>query len=257
MQATIAGKTIAGARALRAKIVLAPRRPAFGEQIAGDRIAAVGRRGKYVVIELQSGRKLVVSLRMTGRLVVQRQSEARYPYTNVEIDFTDGARLAFADVRRFGRMRLVAPGEDWDRELGIEPLSDAFTAQTLGAIVRGRSTPIKALLLDQQRIAGVGNIYACEALWDAKIRPATPAKKLSAPRIKSLHEALRKVLRKAIHMRGTSSRDYVDAEGLAGGFQNVLRVYGRLGEPCPRCKKPLVRTVLAQRGTWWCRACQR
>jgi formamidopyrimidine-DNA glycosylase len=257
LQATIAGKTIAGARALRAEIVLAPRRPPFGTQLAGDRIGAIGRRGKYVVIELQSGRKLVVSLRMTGRLVVQQQSAQRYPYTNVEIDFTDGTRLAFADVRRFGRMRLVASGEAWDDALGIEPLSDEFTTQALLAIVRGRTTPIKALLLDQKRIAGVGNIYACEALWDAKIRPATPAKKLSAARIARLHEALRKVLRKAIHMRGTSSRDYVDAEGLAGGFQNELRVYGRLDEPCPRCKRPLVRTVLAQRGTWWCTACQR
>jgi formamidopyrimidine-DNA glycosylase len=257
LQATIAGKTIAGARALRPEIVLAPRRPPFGEQIAGDRIRAVGRRGKYVVIELESARKLVVSLRMTGRLVVQNQNEPRYPYTNVEIDFTDDVRLAFADVRRFGRMRLVAPGEQWDSKLGIEPLSREFTPQVFSSIARDRKTAIKALLLDQKRIAGVGNIYACEALWDARIRPATPAKKLSAARLRRLHEALRKVLRKAIRMRGTSSRDYVDAEGLAGGFQNVLRVYGRLGEPCPRCKRPLVRTVLAQRGTWWCKSCQK
>jgi formamidopyrimidine-DNA glycosylase len=257
LQAAIAGKTIAGARALRAEIVLAPRRPAFGSQLAGDRIRAVGRRGKYVVIELESGRKLVVSLRMTGRLVVQAQSRPRYPYTNVEIDFDDGTRLAFADVRRFGRMRLVAPHERWDDELGVEPLSDAFTPQKLRDMLRGRTTPIKALLLDQRRIAGVGNIYACEALWDARIRPTTPAKKLSEPRVARLHEALRTVLRAAIRMRGTSARDYVDAEGLAGGFQNELHVYGRLGEPCPRCKRPLVRTVLAQRGTWWCTACQR
>ncbi|MGH7684705.1 MAG: DNA-formamidopyrimidine glycosylase family protein, partial [Vulcanimicrobiaceae bacterium] len=150
MQATIAGKTIAGARALRAEIVLAPRRPPFGEQIAGDLVSSIGRRGKYVVIELASGRKLVVSLRMTGRLVVQPHGAPRYPYTNVEIDFTDGMRLAFADVRRFGRMRLVSPGEEWDGELGIEPLSPEFTPAVLRGIVRGRATPIKALLLDQK-----------------------------------------------------------------------------------------------------------
>ena len=237
--------------------MLASRRPSFGKQLAGDRIADVGRRGKYVVIELASGRSLVVSLRMTGLLIVQPQGAPRYPYTNVILEFTDGTRLAFADVRRFGRMRLVQKDEAWDAQLGIEPLSKAFSAQALGALMRGRRTPVKVFLLDQRRIAGVGNIYAAEALWEAGIKPTTPAGKLSTERIARLHAALQKVLRKAIDMRGTSARDYVDADGLAGGFQNELRVYGRSDEACPRCGKPLVRTVLAQRGTWWCRNCQR
>ena len=210
-----------------------------------------------MVIELASGRNLIVSLRMTGRLIVQSRGEPRYPYTNVILDFTDGTRLAFADVRRFGRMRLAQKDEPWDAALGIEPLSRAFSADALAKLVRGRSTPIKVFLLDQRRIAGIGNIYAAEALWDAGIKPALPAGKLSKERVARLHAALQKVLRKAIEMRGTSARDYVDAEGLEGGFQNELRVYGRLDEPCPRCGKPLVRTVLAQRGTWWCRNCQR
>ena len=260
LQQTIAGKTIAGVRALRREIVIVPKGAegrALGEHLAGDAIRAVGRRGKYVVIELESARRLVVSLRMTGRLVVQPHGAAPYPYTNVIVDFADGTRLAFADVRRFGRMRLVSKDEAWDGELGVEPLSSGFTPAAFAALMRGRPTPIKAFLLDQRRIAGVGNIYACEALWEAGIKPATPSRKLSSPRIARLHRALRNVLRKAIAMRGTSSRDYVDAEGLEGGFQNVLRVYGRAGEPCPRCKRPLVRTVLAQRGTWWCRGCQR
>ena len=242
---------------MRAEIVLAPRRPSFAAQLAGDRIRKIGRRGKYVVIELESKRRLVISLRMTGRLVVQSQDDPLYPYTNVVLDFADGARLAFADVRRFGRMRLVSDGERWDAQLGVEPLSQEFTPAALAEMTRGRRTPIKALLLDQHRLAGVGNIYACEALWEAQIRPTTPARAISKPRLVRLHRALRDVLRKAILMRGTSARDYVDAEGLEGGFQNELRVYGRADEPCPRCKKPLVRTVLAQRGTWWCRACQR
>jgi len=154
-------------------------------------------------------------------------------------------------------MRLVQKDEVWDSALGIEPLSRAFTPQALETLLHKRTTPIKVFLLDQRRIAGVGNIYAAEALWEAGIKPTTPAGKLSKERVVRLHSALQKVLRKAIEMRGTSARDYVDAEGLEGGFQNELRVYGRSDEPCPRCKKPLVRTVQAQRGTWWCRNCQR
>jgi formamidopyrimidine-DNA glycosylase len=194
---------------------------------------------------------------MTGRLVVQHDTKHLYPYTNVVLDFTDGTRLAFADTRRFGRMRLVGKDEEWDSELGVEPLSSEFDVERFSQLVKGRTTPIKAFLLDQHRIAGVGNIYAIEALWEAGIRPTTPAGKLTRERLTRLHAALQAVLRKAIEMRGTSARDYVDADGLEGGFQNELQVYGRTGEPCPRCKKPLVRTVLAQRGTWWCRNCQR
>lgn len=194
---------------------------------------------------------------MTGRLIVQQQSDARYPYTNVFVDFTDGTRLAFADVRRFGRMRLVKKDEPWDAELGVEPLSEEFDAARFAALLKGRPTPIKVFLLDQRRITGIGNIYAVEALWESQIKPTTPAGKLTRERVNRLHRALQAVLLKAIEMRGTSSRDYVDAQGMEGGFQNVLSVYGRAGESCPRCKRPLVRTVLAQRGTWWCRTCQR
>jgi formamidopyrimidine-DNA glycosylase len=124
-------------------------------------------------------------------------------------------------------------------------------------MLSGRKTPIKALLLDQRRIAGIGNIYACEALWEARIRPSRPALALTGPATGRLHRAIVDVLERAIAMRGSSVDDYVDADGLQGEFQNVLRVYGRLGEPCLRCGSEIVRTVLAQRGTWWCRRCQR
>jgi formamidopyrimidine-DNA glycosylase len=171
--------------------------------------------------------------------------------------FTDGSRLSFADLRTFGRMRLVEPAELWDRDLGIEPFSSGFTPEAFMGMLAGRTTPIKALLLDQRRIAGIGNIYACEALWEARIRPSRPAKALTKPAIRRLHLAIVDVLQRAIAMRGTSVDDYVDAGGLRGGFQNVLSVYGRLGQPCVRCGSPVVRTVLGQRGTWWCRRCQR
>ena len=253
----IVGKTIRRAEIRLPKMAIAPPGADFAALVAGERIVGVSRRAKYAVIELGSGRRLVTSLRMTGRLVVQRPGEADYPGTHLVLHYTDGTRLSFADVRTFGRMRLVEPGEPWDSELGPEPLSAGFTPEKFTGMLSGRTTPIKVLLLDQHRIAGIGNIYACEALWEAGIKPGKPAKALTKPAVLRLYHAIRDVLERATHMRGTSVDDYVDADGLRGGFQNVLSVYGRLGEACSRCGKPIVRTVIAQRGTWWCRGCQR
>ena len=196
---------------------------------------------------------------MTGRLIVQaaESAQAPLPYTNVLLEFTDGTRLSFADVRTFGRMRLVEQEEPWAAEFGLEPLSHEFTSESFSGLLAGRPTPIKVFLLDQRRIAGIGNIYACEALWEARIRPTLPAGKLSKAARMRLHHSITDVLRRAIEMRGTSVDDYVDADGLRGGFQNVLSVYGRHGQECKRCGKEIVRTVVAQRGTWWCKTCQK
>jgi formamidopyrimidine-DNA glycosylase len=254
---SIAGKTIARAEIRLPKMAVAPPGVGFARAVAGRRITGLRRRGKYAVLELDSGRALVTSLRMTGRLVVQGPAEPDYPGTHVVLWFSDGTRLSFADVRTFGRMRLVEGGEAWDRDLGPEPLSRGFTPEAFIGMLAGRTTPIKALLLDQRRVAGIGNIYACEALWEARIRPSRPAKALTKPAIRRLHRAVVNVLNRAIDLRGTSVDDYVDAGGLRGGFQNVLSVYGRLGQPCVRCGTAIVRTVLGQRGTWWCRTCQR
>ena len=254
---TVAGKTIESVKIHLPKMAQAPPGVRFAAALPGERIESVSRRAKYVVMALRSGRKLVTSLRMTGRLVLQRPGEPDYPGTHVTLHYTDGTRLSFADVRTFGRMRLVEPDDPWDADLGVEPLSPGFTQQGFIGMLSGRTTPIKTLLLDQRRIAGIGNIYACEALWVAGIRPGRPAKALTKPATLRLYHAIRDVLARATEMRGSSVDDYVDAEGLRGGFQNVLSVYGKLGEPCPRCGKPIVRTVIAQRGTWWCRNCQR
>ncbi|GAC1441742.1 MAG: DNA-formamidopyrimidine glycosylase [Vulcanimicrobiaceae bacterium] len=253
----VVGKRIDSVEVFRSTVV-SPEAPRFAAMLADDRIRAVGRRGKFVVLALESHRQLVVHLRMTGRLILQRRGTTDpEPYTNVLLTFGDGERLCFADVRRFGRMRLFEPEVAWAADVGFEPLSEEFSEAIFSSLLAGRSTPIKVLLLDQRRIAGIGNIYACEALWEARIRPLRPAGALSKPARGRLHIAIRDVLRRAIEMRGTSVDDYVDADGLRGGFQNVLRVYGRLGQKCPRCEAPIVRTVVAQRGTWWCRGCQR
>jgi formamidopyrimidine-DNA glycosylase len=257
LAATIIGERIDRAEVRLAKIAVAPPGTHFRRTLAGDRVAGVRRRGKYAIVDLHSGRSLVTSLRMTGRLVVQRSREPDFPGTHVVLWFRGGRRLSFADVRTFGRMRLVEAAEPWDCDLGVEPFSPGFTPQAFLSMLAGRTTPIKALLLDQRRIAGIGNIYACEALWEARIRPSRPARALTKPAIGRLHHAVVDVLQRAIDSRGTSVDDYVDAGGLRGGFQNALAVYGRLGRPCLRCGDPIVRTVLAQRGTWWCRRCQR
>ncbi len=254
----VVGQTIDAAEVRLARIAVAPPNLSFARAIAGERIVGVRRRGKYAILELGSGRSLVTSLRMTGRLVVADAGRPEWPATHVVLHLRDGGRLRFSDVRTFGRMRLVGAGEAWDRELGIEPLSSGFTPEAFIGMLSGRTTPVKALLLDQRRIAGIGNIYACEALWEARIRPSLPSGRLTKPAMLRLRRTIIDVLQRAIEMRGTSIDDYVDADGLQGGFQNSLSVYGRDGRPCVRCgTSRIVRTVLAARGTWWCRRCQR
>jgi formamidopyrimidine-DNA glycosylase len=254
----ITGRTIERAEVRLPRVTISPPKVGFARALAGERIESARRRGKYAILELGSGNALVVSLRMTGRLVVASGGEPELPATHVVLHLRGGGRLRFSDVRTFGRMRVVPRGEAWDRELGIEPLSNSFTQEAFIGMLSGRTTPVKALLLDQRRIAGIGNIYACEALWEARIRPSLSAGRVSKRATQRLRRAIVNVLQRAIEMRGTSVDDYLDADGLQGGFQNNLTVYGREGRPCLRCgTSKIVRTVLAQRGTWWCRRCQR
>ncbi len=256
LRGAIVGERIMAVDIRLAKIAQAPPGVDFARALLGETITGVTRRAKYALIELASGRRLVTSLRMTGRLVVGKPGDAAFPGTHIVFALKSLKTLSFADIRTFGRMRLVEPGDAWDANLGPEPLEKAFTPEAFVSMLSERTTSIKVLLLDQRRIAGIGNIYACEALWEAKIRPSTPAKDLSRAAMIRLHGTLIEVLSRAVEMRGSSIDDYVDADGLRGGFQNVLAVYGRLGQPCTRCGTPIQRSVLAGRGTWWCRMCQ-
>lgn len=243
----------------------------FARRLAGRRITGVRRRGKFVVLALDGEEALIVSLRMTGQLLFHDKEVEAHPYRRAHIAFADGTALEFADTRKFGRMAIVDAatldgtaerrrrvGEPLHRYLGVEPLSRSFTLRWSREALRARSrAAIKPLLLDQTFIAGIGNIYAIEALWRARIHPLRAAGSLRADEVERLHEALRWVLRKGIRFGGASRRDYRDARGKKGRMQQEFTVYGRAGEPCPRCGAEIVRTVVGGRGTFLCPRCQR
>jgi formamidopyrimidine-DNA glycosylase len=227
------------------------------------RIARVTRRGKYILLHLdgQGSVLLVIHLGMTGQLRHVRPDVPMLTHTHILFDLDSGAQLRFRDIRRFGRVLLGTEEELVSArklpKLGPEPIDPAFTSRDLRARLAGRRAPLKALLLDQAVVAGVGNIYADESLFRARIRPDRPAGSLSAPAARRLHAALRESLLAGISNRGSSVDDYVDAWGERGRQQEELLVYGRAGEPCVRCGRPLSLVRLAGRSTVFCRRCQR
>jgi formamidopyrimidine-DNA glycosylase len=224
------------------------------EELEGDRVVAVERRGKYLVLRLESGLALLVHLRMTGGFAFEPASHER---AILELD--DGTRLAYRDVRRFGTW-LVLEDAELDPYLagrnGPEPLGPRFTAEWLVARLAGRRAAVKAVLLDQRVVAGLGNIYADEALWRARINPLRPAESLTREEAGRLHRAIRQALRTGIARQGSTLRDYARPDGSAGSMQTEFRVYGRDGQPCPRCRTPIAKARVAGRGTWFCPRCQ-
>jgi formamidopyrimidine-DNA glycosylase len=230
-------------------------------QLEGERVAAVERRGKYLVVRFDSGRVLLIHLRMTGSLLIARRNGlSDDPYRRAVVRLDDGSDVAYRDVRRFGTWLVLEPG-DLDEylavRLGDEPLAPAFSATKLGRRLAGRRAPLKALLLDQRVIAGVGNIYADEALWYARLHPLRPGGSLAPDELGDLLRGIRRALRKGIERQGASLRDYSTPDGERGGMQDEFAVYGRAGEPCPRCAAPIEKTRAGGRGTWFCPGCQR
>jgi len=235
---------------------------AIAAALEGERIVRVSRRGKYLVFEFESGRSLLVHLRMTGNVEHPAQGGlAADPYRRAVVRLDDGSDVAYRDVRRFGTWDLLEPGELEDyfavRRLGEEPLERGFTTRALTQALEGRRAPIKAALLDQRAAAGVGNIYADEALWRARLHPLRPAGSLTAGEIAHLRKAIRAALEMGIARQGATLRDYRDPEGRRGRMQDEFNVYGRAGEPCPRCGTPIEKTRAGGRGTWFCPHCQR
>jgi formamidopyrimidine-DNA glycosylase len=229
-------------------------------ELEGELVAAVERRGKYLILRFDSRRALLVHLRMTGSMLHGDGAAGDDPHRRARVELDDGAVLAYRDVRRFGTWLLLEPSEldaYLDARVGREPLAEAYRARDLAAKLAGRRIPVKAALLDQRTVAGVGNIYADEALWRARIHPLSSADELSIDEVKALHRGVRRALEQGIARQGSTLRDYRLPDGGSGGMQHEFKVYGRAGEPCDRCGTPIDKIRVAGRGTWYCPSCQR
>jgi formamidopyrimidine-DNA glycosylase len=228
-------------------------------ELVGERVRTVDRRGKYLIVRFESGRVLLVHLRMTGSL--RHASSGALPddpHRRALLVLDTGADVAYRDVRRFGTWELFEPGEldgYLARRLGPEPLGP-LSAARLGARLAGRRAPLKAALLDQRTLAGLGNIYVDEALWYARLDPLRPAGDLDADELGRLHRAIRRALRLGIERQGASLSDYARPNGESGAMQHEFRVYGRDGDPCERCRTPIAKIRVGGRGTHFCPRCQ-
>jgi len=257
----VVGRTVAAVDVRFPKMVRHPEPEAFTRDLPGRRIVALERRGKYLVFRLDSGAVLVVHLGMTGQLLHKLPEDLARPHTHVVLSLDNGTELRYSDPRQFGRL-LLGTEEELVAvralpRLGPEPLDPGFTARELHRRLAGRRAPLKLLLLDQAVLAGVGNIYADEACFRARIRPDRPAGRLSPARARRLHAAIRESLERGIANRGSSVDDYVDVYGARGRQQEELQVYGRGGRPCYNCGSPLTLVRLGGRATVFCRRCQR
>ncbi|HEV8573786.1 MAG TPA: bifunctional DNA-formamidopyrimidine glycosylase/DNA-(apurinic or apyrimidinic site) lyase [Dehalococcoidia bacterium] len=229
----------------------------FCRQMAGRRIEDIDRRGKYLLFRLDEGLLWGVHLRMTGRLLHDTNACPQTPYLRATFHLDNGAWLCFVDLRKFGTMWLVDDESLVTGRLGPEPLSEDFTPAYLQALLKRRSAPVKAALIDQGAIAGIGNIYADEALFIAGISPKRAGNSLSKPRVARLHAAIREALELALGDRGSSFRDYLDPSGREGGHHLKVKVFRRTGLPCYVCGTEIKRIKLGGRSTHFCPKCQR
>jgi formamidopyrimidine-DNA glycosylase len=264
----LVGATIVGARCSWARTLRTHDPLAFAEAVAGRDVLAVGRRAKQLVVELSGDAALTIHLKMTGQLFVVPADVPEDPYVRLVLELADGREVRFRDIRKFGKVGLY--GRDpVTRELiaevggaavfaaiGPEPLDDAYTLRVFRQRLRRRKGRLKSLLLDQSFVAGVGNIYADEALWRSRLHPLRTVGTLRVPDERHLYDAVRGVLGEAVERRGSSIDDYTAPDG-DGSMQDVLDVYQRTGEPCRRCGRPVKRIVVGARSTHFCSWCQR
>jgi formamidopyrimidine-DNA glycosylase len=251
LAAVAEGKRIVSARIDDARLTRPEDPQLVAGVLTGDRIVAVDRRGKYIVVRLESDAVLLVHLRMTGGFRYAPATHER-----AVLDLEDGSRVAYRDTRRFGTWLLAEEGEAehlLEIKNGPEPLGRGFTNAFLAGRLAGRHAPLKAAVLDQRTVAGLGNIYADEALWHARLNPLRPAGELTDEEIGALRDGIRKALRLGIRRQGA---DLGDGAYAGGRMQDEFRAYGRDGEPCDRCGTLMVKTRAGGRGTWFCPTCQ-
>lgn len=253
----LVGHQITGVHVGCETLVASPEVKEFARGLVGQRILDVRRRGKYLIFTLSSGRSLIVHLRMTGRLLIKDPGDELDKYDHLIFELDDGRELRFNEMRKLGRVYLVDDADEVVGDLGPEPLDDDFTLAHFAALLSGRRGKIKPLLLNQRFLAGVGNIYADEALFAAGIHPERRAETLTTEEIERLYHAIHQVLRQGIENRGTTLGAYRDAEGREGMNQGYLQVSRRTGQPCLRCGTPIERTVVGGRGTYLCPQCQK
>lgn len=256
LRPVLAGRTIVGAIVDWDGCVDRPSVEEFLRQVVGRRIEDVQRRGKFLIFALSGGKSLLVHLRMTGQLLVEKAATPRQTHTRLSFALDDGYELRFVNMRKFGRMYLVDDPQEVLAGLGPEPLDEHFGAKEFCALCSTRRGLIKPLLLNQRFIAGLGNIYADEALFQARIDPRRRANTLTEGELARLHHAIRKVLGQGIEDGGTSLTDYVRPDGGPGSHQEQLLVFRRAEEPCPRCGTKIERIVVGGRGTFVCPCCQ-
>ncbi|GED34570.1 DNA-formamidopyrimidine glycosylase [Brevibacillus centrosporus] len=257
----VVGKTIERVSVHLGRIIRTPDDvEEFKSQVAGQTIHAIKRRAKFIQFVLDRD-VLISHLRMEGRYGLYQAEEPVEKHTHVVFHFTDGTELRYRDVRQFGTMDLFALGTETTAgplaKLGVEPLDEGFTAAAFSKLLNGRSTKIKPLLLNQECIVGLGNIYVDESLFLAGIHPETPAGKLTKKQVVRLQESIVATLSEAVEQGGSSIKSYVNGQGEMGMFQQSLKVYGRKDEPCVQCGTPIVRFVVGGRGTHICPVCQK
>lgn len=255
----LVGKRIVTGEFLYGKMLLGITVEEFLDRVSSKKINDLKRRGKYLLIELAEGLIIGIHLRMTGQLSVEEADSPLAKATYFKLLLDNGMELRFRDQRKFGKVFLFEKGDPPSSllKIGPEPLSPEFTASVLKTRFRRRNLAVKKALLNQEIIAGIGNIYADEALFVAGIHPARPVNSLTEAESDALYLAIRQVLGEGIESRGTTFRDYRDGEGRPGSYQNQLRVYGQKGKPCPNCGGMIVKMSYGGRGTHFCPLCQK
>ena len=255
----IKGKTIKEVTVWYPKIITGDAKE-FARQLTGKKIENIDRYAKYLLIRLSDNLTIVSHLRMEGKYRLVKINTKKDKHDHVQIVFKDNSALRYNDVRKFGRMQLIKTGTEREKtgigKLGVEPNSAAFTVSYLQNGLARKKKNIKNTLLDQSIVAGLGNIYVDEVLWETKIHPLSQANTIPAEKIVQLHDNINSLIELAIAERGTTIHTYLDANGKIGGFQKMLQVYGHKGEPCVRCGTPLEKIKVNGRGTTFCPKCQ-